>query len=197
MCADSSEQYPPITLVMHVYVANVDEIFNKAIDAGCEIMEKPNTKPNELDRRGTFKDFAGNSWSVGTQQGSNSNDTNSRMTKLQIAKAFSGEQFDKVMDYITIDTKWNHPGEQNLNGKDEIEPFCKKVSQYFNSITTEFIQDTVIENDHCVSINGTAKFISMDQPDKMIFSCDVYEFDNSNNLLSITSYCIPDKKEKD
>jgi PhnB protein len=73
MFADSSEQYPPNTLVMHVYVANVDETFTKAIDAGCEIIEKPNTKPNETDRRGTFKDFAGNIWSIGTQQGSNSN----------------------------------------------------------------------------------------------------------------------------
>lgn len=67
MFADSSEKYPPIQLVMHVYVSNVDEIFNKAIEAGCEVIEQPKENEDDPDRRATFKDFAGNMWSVGTQ----------------------------------------------------------------------------------------------------------------------------------
>ncbi|MFZ1790933.1 MAG: VOC family protein [Saprospiraceae bacterium] len=67
MIADASEKYPPITLVMHVYVPNVDEIFDKAIEAGCEIFERPKQREGDPDRRGTFIDFAGNMWSVGTQ----------------------------------------------------------------------------------------------------------------------------------
>lgn len=68
MLGDSSEKFPPITLIMHVYVANVDETFDRAIQAGCEIVEKPKTSDGDPDRRGTFKDFAGNMWSIGTQQ---------------------------------------------------------------------------------------------------------------------------------
>jgi len=67
MLGDSSEQYPPITLVMHVYVPNVDEIFEKAIKLGCISMDAPKQKEGDPDRRGTFKDFAGNTWSIGTQ----------------------------------------------------------------------------------------------------------------------------------
>lgn len=67
MLGDSSEQYPPITLVIHVYVPNVDEIFEKAIKLGCVSMEAPNQREGDPDRRGTFKDFAGNLWSIGTQ----------------------------------------------------------------------------------------------------------------------------------
>lgn len=67
MLADSSDQYPAITLVMHVYVPNADETFEKAINAGCSIVEKPKNNEGDPDRRGTFKDFAGNMWSVGTQ----------------------------------------------------------------------------------------------------------------------------------
>ena len=67
MLADSSDQYPAITLVMHVYVPNADETFEKAINAGCTIVEKPKNNEGDPDRRGTFKDFAGNMWSVGTQ----------------------------------------------------------------------------------------------------------------------------------
>lgn len=67
MIGDSSDQYPPITLVMHVYVPNVDKTFEKAINAGCEIVERPKERDGDPDRRATFKDFAGNRWSVGTQ----------------------------------------------------------------------------------------------------------------------------------
>lgn len=67
MLGDSSDKYPPVQLVMHVYVPNVDEIFNKAVQAGCEIIEEPKESEGDHDRRATFKDFAGNMWSVGTQ----------------------------------------------------------------------------------------------------------------------------------
>ena len=67
MLGNSSEQYPPITLVMHVYVPNIDEVFEKAITLGCVAIEAPKQKEGDPDRRGTFKDFAGNLWSIGTQ----------------------------------------------------------------------------------------------------------------------------------
>ena len=67
MLGDSSDKYPPVPLVMHVYVSNVDEVFKKAINAGCEIIEYPTQRDGDPDKRGTFKDFAGNMWSIGTQ----------------------------------------------------------------------------------------------------------------------------------
>lgn len=67
MLSDASETYPPVPVVMHVYVQGVDETFQKAIEAGCEIVEKPKENEGDPDRRATFKDFAGNMWSVGTQ----------------------------------------------------------------------------------------------------------------------------------
>jgi uncharacterized glyoxalase superfamily protein PhnB len=68
MVGDSSERFPPIQIVMHVYVPNVVETFQKAIDAGCEAVDQPTVREGDPDKRGTFKDFAGNMWSVGTQQ---------------------------------------------------------------------------------------------------------------------------------
>lgn len=68
MFGDASERYPPVPLVMHVYVPNVLETFNKAIEAGCEIVEIPKNQDGDPDTRGTFKDFAGNMWSVSTQK---------------------------------------------------------------------------------------------------------------------------------
>lgn len=68
MLGDSSDKWPPVPIVMHVYVSDVDAIFQKAVDAGCEVMEKPTTREGDPDKRGSFKDFWGNMWSLGTQQ---------------------------------------------------------------------------------------------------------------------------------
>lgn len=67
MLGDSSDKFPPVPIVMHVYVSDVDKTFEKAIEAGCEIIESPKQRENDPDRRATFKDFAGNMWSIGTQ----------------------------------------------------------------------------------------------------------------------------------
>lgn len=67
MLGDASEMFPPAPLVMHVYVPNVDQTFDKAVNAGCEIVEQPKEREEDPDRRATFKDFAGNMWSIGTQ----------------------------------------------------------------------------------------------------------------------------------
>lgn len=67
MIGDSSDKFPPNSTVIHVYVSNVDETFDKAVKAGCETIEPPKERDGDPDRRATFKDFAGNMWSVGTQ----------------------------------------------------------------------------------------------------------------------------------
>lgn len=68
MMGEASEQYPPNTLIMHMYVPNVEDTFKKAIQAGCESVEEPKRREGDPDFRGTFKDFAGNMWSIGTQE---------------------------------------------------------------------------------------------------------------------------------
>jgi hypothetical protein len=118
------------------------------------------------------------------------------MTKSAIAQAFSGGQFVKCFAYLTDKTIWNTPGEQCLTGKNEIEAFCKNISAYFSSVTTNFRQLNVIENNRCVAINGTAEFIRAEKRVSFVSSCDVYEFDKENKIISITSYCITEQPEK-
>lgn len=68
MISDATKQFPANQILMHVYVPDADQVYNRAISYGCESVEEPNQKPGDPDRRGSFKDFAGNIWSVGTQQ---------------------------------------------------------------------------------------------------------------------------------
>lgn len=67
MMSDSTPQYPANRYWMHVYVPDVDATFEKAMRLGGEAVEKPQTKANDPDKRGTFRDFAGNMWSIATQ----------------------------------------------------------------------------------------------------------------------------------
>lgn len=68
MFGNSSAHFPPNQLLTHVYVQDVDAVFQKAIDLGCEPLENPKEREGDPDRRGSFKDFAGNIWSIGTQR---------------------------------------------------------------------------------------------------------------------------------
>lgn len=67
MIANSSKAYPPNKLLTHTYVKDVDVILEKAVAAGCVLTEKASEKENDPDRRGSFQDFGGNIWSIGTQ----------------------------------------------------------------------------------------------------------------------------------
>jgi PhnB protein len=67
MLADANEKFPPVNHLLHVYIQDVNNTFKKAIDAGCELVEAPAQKEGDPDRRGMFRDFAGNTWAVGTQ----------------------------------------------------------------------------------------------------------------------------------
>lgn len=69
MLADSSEAYPANNLLIHIYVPDVHKVFHKAKELGCQIVEEPVNKPGDPDVRGSFKDFQGNMWAVGTQVG--------------------------------------------------------------------------------------------------------------------------------
>lgn len=68
MLGEASEEYQATTFWMHVYVPDAQAIYDKALSLGCEGIEEPVNKEDDPDTRGTFKDFAGNMWSVGTQK---------------------------------------------------------------------------------------------------------------------------------
>ena len=67
MIGDASAEFRANQLLIHVYVADVDGLFSRALAAGATIDQQPQQKPGDPDRRGSFKDFAGNIWAVGTQ----------------------------------------------------------------------------------------------------------------------------------
>ena len=68
MISASTEDYPAITTMLHMYVPNVQQTFDLAIKNDCMSLEQPTSDADNPDTRGAFMDYAGNYWSVSTQK---------------------------------------------------------------------------------------------------------------------------------
>jgi uncharacterized glyoxalase superfamily protein PhnB len=65
MISDASERAKATSAMLHVYVPNVDAVYQKALKAGATSV----TEPADMfygDRTGGVKDPAGNQWHIGT-----------------------------------------------------------------------------------------------------------------------------------
>jgi PhnB protein len=69
MLADAVGGYPAFPVWLHVYVPDVDATYKKALQEGGVSVQEPGRKEGDPDRRGGFKDPAGNTWWVSTQAG--------------------------------------------------------------------------------------------------------------------------------
>lgn len=67
MIADSGASYPAFPVWLHVYVPDVDSTYKAALGAGAVPVQEPIRKEGDTDKRGAFKDPAGNTWWVATQ----------------------------------------------------------------------------------------------------------------------------------
>ncbi len=115
------------------------------------------------------------------------------MTKPEIATAFSNGEFNKITDFIADDALWEVIGEDKYVGKSAIIDNCNQVGQYFRSVTTNFKTLNVIPENNKVVVNGTAEFIRDGKRISFVSACDLYEFNDRDQIQKITSYCIQAK----
>ena len=66
MLADSAPQWPPVPSYVHVYVADVDATYSRALHAGASSVQEPVKKEDE-DKRGGVKDVGGTTWWIATR----------------------------------------------------------------------------------------------------------------------------------
>ncbi|MDX2179483.1 MAG: VOC family protein [Bryobacteraceae bacterium] len=66
MLADSAEGWPPVPSYVHVYVADVDVTYRRALEAGAESVQEP-VKKDDADKRGGVKDPGGTTWWIATK----------------------------------------------------------------------------------------------------------------------------------
>jgi PhnB protein len=67
MLGESGPEFPPVASLVHVYVDDVDRVFERALRAGATAVERPGNREGDPDRRGSVKDPCGITWSIATQ----------------------------------------------------------------------------------------------------------------------------------
>lgn len=117
------------------------------------------------------------------------------MTKQEIALAFSNGEFEKTTEFIAENAVWEVIEENTFAGKEAIIENCNQVAAYFKSVTTDFKTLNIIAQDSKVVINGTAEFRRNSQRISFVSACDLYEFNESDKIQRITSYCIVAAKD--
>lgn len=65
MLADGTEGWPASPSHVHLYVADVDATYRRAMAAGAESVQEP-VKKDDPDRRGGVKDAGGTTWWIAT-----------------------------------------------------------------------------------------------------------------------------------
>jgi uncharacterized glyoxalase superfamily protein PhnB len=67
MLADGGEAWPPFASFLHVYVADADATYRRALAAGGVSVQEPQQRQGDPDRRGGVRDPGGNTWWIATQ----------------------------------------------------------------------------------------------------------------------------------
>jgi PhnB protein len=65
MLADSNPDWLPLSAQVHVYVADVDATYQRALAAGATSVQEP-VKKDDADKRGGVKDAGGTTWWIAT-----------------------------------------------------------------------------------------------------------------------------------
>jgi uncharacterized glyoxalase superfamily protein PhnB len=66
MLADSAPEWPPVLAHVHVYVADVDATYSRALQVGATSVQEP-VKRDDEDKRGGVKDVGGTTWWIATR----------------------------------------------------------------------------------------------------------------------------------
>ncbi|HEX8321216.1 VOC family protein [Longimicrobium sp.] len=68
MVADAVQGWPPVPSHVHIYVADVDATYRRALEAGASSVQEP-VQRDDPDKRGGVKDAGGTTWWIATKVG--------------------------------------------------------------------------------------------------------------------------------
>lgn len=111
-------------------------------------------------------------------------------TNRQNATDFSNGMFDAVFPFLHTNVVWNLFDQGKVIGKENVIDECKRIAEYFQSVDTDFQTIHIIEENNLVAINGVGIFSRNRNLLSEVNSCDMYDFDENNLIVSISSYCI-------
>ena len=107
----------------------------------------------------------------------------------EIARAFSGHQFEAAYPYLDDDVSWSLVGGQELTGKEAVRAECEESASYLAGVTTDFRRFRALVGPDWVVIDSLAEYTDPQGEVSAVASCDIYDF--SDGLIRrIASYNI-------
>jgi SnoaL-like domain len=128
---------------------------------------------------------------MATSQGLDSEEARLRLNLSieEIARAFSGHDFNAVYPFLSDDVSWTLVGEEQLTGKADVIATCERTAGYLAGAKTEFRRFRTLVGEDWVVIDSLADYIDCDQETSTVASCDIYDF-RDDALVAISSYTI-------
>jgi len=113
--------------------------------------------------------------------------------KKHLASAFSDGRFAETYPHLHENVIWHVVGENEFIGKHAVINRCEEVAAYFVSVTTNFITHHIISEGNLVVVNGVGEFLRDGKRVSLISASEWYEFDDDDQIVKISSYCIQEK----
>ncbi|WP_107038646.1 nuclear transport factor 2 family protein [Brumimicrobium mesophilum] len=117
-----------------------------------------------------------------------------KLSIKEIAENFSKGEFERVTDFLSENVVWNIVGENKFQGKNAVIKNCNQTATYFKTIDTDFRTKDVLVLENKVIITGTAEFSKGGEILNLISACDFYHFNENEEIIEISSYCIQEKR---
>jgi hypothetical protein len=115
------------------------------------------------------------------------------LSKKEIAESFSTGKFENTFPYLSEDVVWRLVGDSEIVGKSEVVLNCQKTTAHHDLVQNIFTTEEVIKDHNKVVIRGKGEFIRKGKRVKLLAACDVYEFNDKDQVKKISSFCIEEK----
>jgi ketosteroid isomerase-like protein len=110
------------------------------------------------------------------------------MNNMNLARAFSGHQFDDTFDRLAEDVVWNLIGEARLEGRQAVIDACQETAAENQHVTTTWLRFVSTGDGDIVAVDAIGHYAGPDGV-SAVSSCDIYEFADGR-IRTITTYAI-------
>jgi ketosteroid isomerase-like protein len=112
-----------------------------------------------------------------------------RATIEDIARAFSGHDFEAIYPYLADDATWSVVGDEELAGKEAITRACDRLAADLAGVRTDFRRFRALVGGDWVVVESLADYTDREQQVSVVASCDIYDF-RDGMLAAITSFNV-------
>ena len=113
------------------------------------------------------------------------------MSTRTIAEAFSSHRFTEVYERLSDAVRWVLPGQATIEGKTAVIAACETSAEELAHLAgTDTLRFLSVADDRVAAVDATIRYRSPDGSASVVSSADIYEFDQSGLLTTITSYAV-------